>query len=228
MTRRGWVGFATGVAVGATAAWLFAQSNNQREEEPEVVIVPEVLETPAGRPRRKAKKMRKKEGKGRRKAMTIAATLAAFTVASIAWAQWGAIINPHADAKGYGKSAGLGTAFLNTLDATADLAPGSYVSPDENSVGCPPNGPCGDIALKFTSTSPFVIHVSQVTLGPPSGSCVSLSGGPSFPVSIDVPANGAAPTAFIADALYMVGTAPESCASQTFTLQVTGLTAARA
>jgi hypothetical protein len=64
----------------------------------------------------------------------------AFTVATVGWAAWTANVQPHADARGYGKSGGLPVAFLNTIDASADLALRSYLTPDEDAGGCPPAG----------------------------------------------------------------------------------------
>jgi len=158
--------------------------------------------------------------------MIVGAALGVAMFATVALAQW-VHVQATANAKGYGKSVGLANAFLDTVDASADLAPGSYVAPDEGT-GCPAGvNNCGDVVVRFTSTSPFAIHVSSITLGNPSGTCVGLSPyvpGGTFAVSVNVPANGSSSSELLTDAITMPSNAPESCANTVFEIPISGIT----
>lgn len=99
--------------------------------------------------------------RARRRALTVAAALAMFLVASVAFGQWPVTVSPQAGSKGYGKAQGLPTAFLDTIDVSAEVTGSGLVGPDDANAGCPAS--CGDLLIKWSSTSPFVIHVSSVT-----------------------------------------------------------------
>jgi hypothetical protein len=164
--------------------------------------------------------------RGRRRLVTLSLCLAVFLGASVVWAQWPVTVQPGPNASGWGKSAGLQTAFLGTLDVSAELSGSNLVSPDEAGTGCP--AACGDVKVKFSSTSPFAIHVSSVTLGIGSNTCVIFYDG-TFPQAVDVtvPANGQSATATIPDVVEMPGNAPVSCANTVFEFPITNIQAQR-
>ena len=181
----------------------------------------------------------RKKRRGRRKAMIVGATLGVAMFSLVAVAQW-ITVSPRAGAKGYAKSSGLTTAFIDTVDVSASLT-GDF-SPFFGAGDCASDrSQCGDVSLQFSSTSPFPIHLSQVTFdvttnfGPGNAAC----GVGIYPVDavqaldITVPAGSQATPGQSSVVTFngLVGmgpSAPETCADQVWFVPISGLIGTRA
>jgi hypothetical protein len=160
--------------------------------------------------------------------------MAIFMAASMAWATWTTTINPHATAKGYAKSGGLPTAFVTTVDVSASVV-GDFI-PYEGVGDCAAaRAQCGDLSVRFSSSSPFAIHLSSVTFGggpfpagDPLGCAVGIfAADRTQAVDVTIPASGQSGTVVLDGLLYMNPVAPEACAGQVFEAPITALSGTR-
>jgi hypothetical protein len=175
-----------------------------------------------------------------RKALSVIAIVAVFGMLGMAVAQWTVTVTHQPGSKGYAKSAGLPRAFIDTVDISASLT-GDF-RPLEGVAQCSDDqSQCGSVNLKFSSTSPFPIHLSSVSFdvsqnfGPGNAAC----GVGIFPadatqaLNVTVPAGsvatpGQSSTVVIPGIVAMASGAPESCADQVWFAPISGLTGNRA
>jgi hypothetical protein len=162
-----------------------------------------------------------RRGIKRHRILSFTTSFLLFASLGIAAASWTATIGPAASAKGYGKSKGLPTAFIDTVNVSASLT--GTLDPDT----------AGNVSIQFSSSSPFAIHLSGMafaggTYGDPvCGVTIFNSADRTQPLDVTLPANGTSSVITFPNILDMAAGAPESCANTVFEIPVSDLVGTR-